>query len=207
MENFENQFKAFIEQTMQTDAAHDINHVLRVVRTAKQLCQDEKARPEIVVPAAYLHDCFTYPKDHPERKSSAFLAADKAIEFLDNINYSPEYFEAIHHAIITHSFSANVTPQTLEAEIVQDADRLDALGAIGIARCIQVSATFDTTFYSVDDPFCDLRKPDDETYTVDHFYSKLFKLADTMKTSSGRHEAKKRTEFMCRYLEQLSTEI
>ncbi len=207
MESFENQFEFFIEQTMQTDAAHDLNHVLRVVRSAKELCQAEKARPEIVVPAAYLHDCFTYPKDHPERKNSAFLAADKAIGFLGEINYPTEYFEAIHHAIITHSFSANVTPQTLEAEIVQDADRLDALGAIGIARCIQVSATFGTTLYSEHDPFCELRLPEDKTYTVDHFYSKLFKLADTMKTNAGRKEAMKRTEFMRSYLEQLSSEI
>ncbi|MEH0374061.1 HD domain-containing protein, partial [Vibrio mimicus] len=82
------------------------------------------------------------------------IAADKALEFLNEIGYPKEYHDAIKHAIIAHSFSANVQPDTLEAKIVQDADRLDALGAIGIARCIQVSTNLGVGLYDATDPFC-----------------------------------------------------
>ncbi|NYZ67106.1 HD domain-containing protein [Endozoicomonas sp. SM1973] len=192
---------------MKTDLAHDFNHILRVVKTAKELCEQERAASEIVTPAAWLHDCFSLPKNHPDRTNSSKYAADKAVQFLSEINYPEKYLEPIHHAIVAHSFSANITPRTLEAKIVQDADRLDALGAIGIARCMQVSAKLERELYSTDDPFCQLRLPDDEKYTVDHFYKKLLLIADSVNTESAKLEAKKRTQFMLNFLKQLNLEI
>ncbi|PSU36516.1 phosphohydrolase [Photobacterium lutimaris] len=192
---------------MQQDLAHDMNHVFRVVKTAKTLCEREEASLEIVLPAAYLHDCFSFPKNHPERAKSSQVAADKAVEFLASIGYPSQYFEAIHHAIVAHSFSANIKPETLEAQIVQDADRLDALGAIGIARCIQVSSNLGVSLYDAQDPFSTGRELNDRKYTIDHFYTKLFKLKDTMNTVSAKVEAEKRTHYMEAYLEQLGTEI
>ncbi|TDR74771.1 HD domain-containing protein [Photobacterium lutimaris] len=210
-ENFEtkleNQFVEFIQAEMQQDLAHDMNHVFRVVKTAKTLCEREEASLEIVLPAAYLHDCFSFPKNHPERAKSSQVAADKAVEFLASIGYPSQYFEAIHHAIVAHSFSANIKPETLEAQIVQDADRLDALGAIGIARCIQVSSNLGVSLYDAQDPFSTGRELNDRKYTIDHFYTKLFKLKDTMNTVSAKVEAEKRTHYMEAYLEQLGTEI
>lgn len=197
----------FIQQEMVTDAAHDIQHVARVVNTATRLSETEGGDLCVVLPAAYLHDCFTYPKDHPDRKHSAFIAADKACEFLSSIHYPNQYLNAIHHAIVAHSYSANVAPTTREAMIVQDADRLDALGAIGITRCIQVSASLQRTLYSNDDPFCRERTPDDSQFTLDHFYTKLFSISDTMNTSAGHAEAQNRVECMQYYLAQLSREI
>lgn len=207
LEVFEEQFLEFISTEMVTDVAHDINHVLRVVKTAKQLSRKEGAQDKVVVPAAYLHDCFTFPKDHPKRKQSSLFAAEKAAEFLNEIGYPNQYLQEINHAIVAHSFSANVNPATLEAKIVQDADRLDAIGAVGIARCFQVSTSLGRSLYSTIDPFCSNRGPDDGTYTIDHFYSKLLKLADTMQTNSAREEAVKRAKFMQCYLEQLAREI
>lgn len=204
---FEERFLAYIKQEMQQDLAHDLNHVKRVVKLAKQLCIEEGAIVGVVVPAAYLHDCFSFAKGHPERRQSSRLAADKAIEFLSQIDYPVEYYDAIHHAIVAHSYSAQVTPMTLEAKIVQDADRLDALGAIGIARCIQVSVALNRPLYAEDDPFCSEREPDDVCYTLDHFYTKLLKLAATMNTSSAQCEAEKRTRFIEAYLAQLSNEV
>ncbi len=204
---FEAQFHAFIETEMVTDGAHDLQHVMRVVNTAKRLCEQEGASLEVVVPAAYLHDCFTYPKDHPQRKESARKAADKATEFLRTINYPEVYFDAVHHAIMAHSFSANLQPETLEAKVVQDADRLDSLGAVGIARCLFVSAGFDSSLYSVDDPFGHERTLDDKSFTVDHFYTKLLKLEGMMQTASAKKEARKRTAYMEQFLVQLSSEI
>ncbi|MCR9953556.1 HD domain-containing protein [Vibrio parahaemolyticus] len=207
LSQFEPLFLEFMQQEMQVDAAHDIEHVKRVVKTAKQLCDEENADIAIVLPAAYLHDCFTYPKDHPNRKQSSAIAAKKAIAYLESIQYPQHYHDAIAHAIEAHSFSANIRPNTLEAQIVQDADRLDALGAIGVTRCIQVSTQFNAQLYNDNDMFAKERKLNDKQFTVDHFQTKLFKIVDTMNTESAKLEANKRKAFMQTYLEQLHDEV
>lgn len=206
MKQFEEQFLTFIEAEMTQDLAHDIDHVLRVVKSAKKLCALEGAKIEVVLPATYLHDCFSFAKNHPERATSSTIAANKADAFLRSIGYPEQYLVAIHHAIAAHSFSAEIPPKTLEAKIVQDADRLDALGAIGIARCIQVSSTLGVSLYNNQDPFCHHREPNDRAFTIDHFYIKLLRLAENMHTASAKKEAQKRTEFMQRFLEQLESE-
>ncbi|AHJ01553.1 TPA: HD domain-containing protein [Vibrio parahaemolyticus] len=207
LSQFEPLFLEFMQQEMQVDAAHDIEHVKRVVKTAKQLCDEENADIAIVLPAAYLHDCFTYPKDHPNRKQSSAIAAKKAIAYLESIQYPQHYHDAIAHAIEAHSFSANIRPNTLEAQIVQDADRLDALGAIGVTRCIQVSTHFNAQLYNDDDMFAKERELNDKQFTVDHFQTKLFKIVDTMNTESAKLEANKRKAFMQTYLKQLHDEV
>ncbi|QNI03223.1 HD domain-containing protein [Halomonas sp. SH5A2] len=207
VENYEHQFISFIKDEMEQDLAHDLNHVFRVVKTAKSLCEIEGARLEVVLPAAYLHDCFSFPKNHPDRARSSFIASEKALDFLMAIDYPSEYHSDIGHAIVAHSYSANVYPQTIEAQIVQDADRLDALGAIGIARCLQVSTRLGVGLYDAEDPFCDVRAPNDRVNTVDHFYTKLLKIAETINTKSAKQEAAKRTAFMKQYLVQLGAEI
>ncbi len=204
---FEPQLIEFISQEMTQDPAHDLNHVFRVVKTAKRLCDEENAQLEVVLPAAYLHDCFSFAKNHPQRKQSSTIAADKAVEFLRSIHYPRQWLDAIHHAIVTHSFSAGITPQTLEAKIVQDADRLDALGAIGIARCLQVSTSMGAGLYDAQDPWAQQRELDDKRFTIDHFETKLLRLAETMHTASAKTEATKRSDFMREYLEQLYLEI
>ncbi|WP_273975152.1 HD domain-containing protein [Vibrio parahaemolyticus] len=207
LSQFEPLFLEFMQQEMQVDAAHDIEHVKRVVKTAKQLCDEENADIAIVLPAAYLHDCFTYPKDHPNRKQSSAIAAKKAIAYLESIQYPQHYHDAIAHAIEAHSFSANIRPNTLEAQIVQDADRLDALGAIGVTRCIQVSTHFNAQLYNDNDMFAKERELNDKQFTVDHFQTKLFKIVDTMNTVSAKLEANKRKAFMQTYLKQLHDEV
>ncbi|MFB1096268.1 HD domain-containing protein [Vibrio diabolicus] len=207
LSQIESQFLEFMQQEMQVDAAHDISHVQRVVKTAKKLAMEEGADLSIVLPAAYLHDCFTYPKDHPNRKQSSIIAAKKAVAFLESIDYPQQYHDAIAHAIEAHSFSANIRPNTLEAKVVQDADRLDALGAIGITRCIQVSTEFDAQLYDDKDIFAQQRELDDKQFTLDHFQTKLFKIAETMNTESARREAQKRKTFMQAYIEQLHDEV
>ncbi|MCA1772190.1 MAG: HD domain-containing protein [Halomonas sp.] len=207
VEHYEHQFISFINAEMEQDPAHDLNHVFRVVKTAKSLCEMEGAKLEVVLPAVYLHDCFSFPKNHPYRARSSYIAPEKALDFLAAIDYPSEYHTDIGHAIVAHSYSANVYPQTIEAQIVQDADRLDALGAIGIARCLQVSTRLGMGLYDPEDPFCDVRAPNDRINTVDHFYTKLLKIAETINTQSAKQEAEKRTAFMKQYLVQLGAEI
>lgn len=189
------------------DPAHDLLHFQRVVAMAKKLCVQEQGRAEVVVPAAWLHDLVIVPKNDPRRSQASRLSAEAAKKFLSEIGYPKEFYEEIAHAIETHSFSANIETKTLEAKIVQDADRLDGLGAIGLARCFATAGLMKRAFYSGDDPFCEGRTPDDKEFTIDHFYVKLFRTAETLKTNSGRLEGVKRVEVMKRYLEDLKFEI
>jgi len=207
IEHFEEKFLTFIKREMITDAAHDINHVHRVVKIAKNLCKKENGNEWVVIPSAYLHDCFSHPKNHPERSHSSTLAARKAIQYLGSIQYPSQYYDAIFHAIEAHSYSAAIETKTADAKIVQDADRLDSLGAIGIARCIQVGSSFEASLYSATDPFCSQRKPEDTRFSVDHFFTKLFVISETMHTNSAKIEATKRRDFMLRFLDQLDLEI
>jgi uncharacterized protein len=201
-------FAEFLDaQAADTDAAHDRAHVERVVATARRLAGAEDAKMDVVVPAAWLHDCVVLPKDHPNRAQASQRAADAAREFLQDAGYPEQWIPNIEHSIAAHSYSGTVAPETPEACVVQDADRLDALGAIGLARCFTVGGVLNQSLYNPDDPFCESRAPDDDTYTLDHIYAKLLNLPDTMQTEAGRTEAKQRTSFLRQYLDQLRDEI
>lgn len=205
---WENKFENKISEVASSDdPAHDLLHFQRVVSLAKKLCGQEGGQPEIVVPAAWLHDLVIVPKDSPLRSQASRLSAEKAIEFLRSIDYPAKFYDGIAHAIEGHSFSANIEVKTLEAKIVQDADRLDGLGAIGIARCFATAGLLRRSFYGANDPFCDARTPDDSKFTVDHFFKKLFKTAETLKTKSGIVEGQRRLEFMKSYLSFLRSEV
>jgi uncharacterized protein len=198
---------SYLIEHMAGDPAHDVTHVQRVVENTKQLTIAEKGNVEVTVPAAWLHDCVSVAKDSPLRNQASKIAADEAVRFLRTLDYPEALLPKVYHAIEAHSFSANIATQTLEAEIVQDADRLEALGAIGITRCFLTGGSMGTALYAPEDPFAEHRKPDDKQYTLDHFYCKLLGLTETMKTNSGKKEAHKRTEFMRGFLAQLGSEI
>jgi len=190
------------------DVSHDLSHVLRVVKTAKIICEKENGNPLVVIPAAYLHDCLYISKKDPRRSQASTLSADYAMELLKDWGYPEEYSKEIHHAVRAHSFSANITPETLDAKIVQDADRIDGLGAIGVCRSMAFTGFANRSMYNIEDPFCENgRNPDDSKNTLDHFFIKLMRVAETACTKSGKEECIKRTEYMGKFLEQLKSEI
>ncbi len=197
----------YLSEIMASDPAHDISHVKRVVKNTLRLTEAEKGNAAVTVPAAWLHDCVSVAKDSPLRKQASKLAAAEAVRFLQSIDYPPDLLAQIYHAIEAHSFSANIATETLEARIVQDADRLEAVGAIGITRCFLTGGSMGTPLYEPSDPFAKNRDPDDRRYTLDHFYCKLLGLAETMKTEAGKTEAIKRTDYMSAFLQQLGSEI
>lgn len=189
------------------DAGHDWSHILRVVKTATALAAAEGADLKVVIPAAYLHDIVNVPKNHPERNRASELAADKAVKLLSEHGYDATKFDAIHRAIVEHSWSRGVAPSTREAACVQDADRLDAIGAIGVLRCAAVNVQMKTLFYDPTDPFAEGRPLDDKQFMLDHYFVKLLKLADSLQTEQGRTEGEKRVAFLRAFLEQLRTEV
>lgn len=205
---WEEQFEGFLDgQSADADAAHDRAHVRRVVHSARRLAEEEGAQLDVVVPAAWLHDCVVVPKDSTERPDAATMAAEAAADFLEQEGYPERWIPQIEHAIEAHSFSGTAEPDTLEAKVVQDADRLDALGAIGLARCLMVGGSLGQTLYDPDDPFCEHRPADDSQFTIDHFFEKLLRLPETMHTAAGREEAEHRASFLRTYLDRLGEEI
>lgn len=207
LNHWEAVFESHIATVEAADAGHDIAHIKRVVKSAKQFCAAEAANLWVVLPAAWLHDCVQVEKSSPLRNQASKMAADEAIELLQQWQYPHTDWPAIHHAIIAHSFSANIACETLEAKVVQDADRMDALGAIGIARTLLVGAQFGNPLTFHEDPFCYHRKADDQAAIIDHFYTKLLTLRDTFQTKSGRQEATQRDQYMRSFLQQLEQEI
>lgn len=200
-------FLNLLETHAITDAAHDVEHIRRVVANARRLTTSEGADWRIVLPAAWLHDCVIIPKSSPDRKQASVLAGKLAIAWLDEHGWPHGNLDEIRHAIEAHSFSAGITPLTIEAKVMQDADRLDALGAVGLARTLMLGGEMKRTFYQPADPFCDSREADDANYTLDHVYRKLLTLEGTMQTVSGKSEAAKRTVFLRDFLAQLRAEI
>lgn len=208
MSDFEGLFSEKIKSVLgDKDPAHDLTHVKRVVATAKNLAQGTEAKLEVIIPAAWLHDLVNLPKDHPERKKASELAGKKALNFLKDVNYPEIYFNEIYHAIHAHSFSAGIRPETLEAQIVQDADRLDALGAIGLARLFSINTQLSRPFYSIDDPFALKRPLDDSKFGIDHVYIKLKKISETMNTAAAKIEAARRFRFIEDFLDELKKEV
>lgn len=200
-------FHLFILEQMRFDPAHDIEHIKRVVKLAKMLSNQENANMHVVIPSAWLHDCVNVPKDSEDRSKGSLMAADKAVAFLKTVSYPEEYLDDIHHAIHAHSFSANIEAKTIEAKVVQDADRMDALGAIGLARCIAYSTIKERPLYDPADPFAENRELDEAKFAIDHFYTKLLKLPNLMKTEAGKLIAKQRADFLQSFLDNLKHEL
>jgi uncharacterized protein len=189
------------------DPSHDFLHIRRVAATALKLARQERANPMVVLPAAYFHDFVTIAKNDPRRTQASTLSALAAVEYLHDAGYPAGHLDAIRHAIKSHSFSAGISTETIEAQVVQDADRLDSLGAIGVARCFSTGALMGIPFHHEYDAFGEHRALDDRSYTVDHFLVKLFKIAETLQTASARVEGAQRVAFMQDYLKQLRSEV
>jgi uncharacterized protein len=183
-------------------------HVARVMASARRIAAAEGADVDVCVTAALLHELFNYPKSHPESSRSGDVCAEHAVALMrEQRHFDDAFINSVAYCIRVHSFSRGIVPETLEAKVLQDADRLDAIGAIGIARCFATSADMKRPFYAPTDPFCRTREPDDKQWGIDHFYRKLLRIGDGLHTATARAIAAERIAFMRAYLDQLEREI
>jgi uncharacterized protein len=191
-----------------TDGSHDLGHLRRVWASCCQIAAelDTPVDREVLYAAAMFHDVINLAKNDPARHRAAELSADHAVVFLAAKGMAPEKLSAVHHAICAHSFSAGVVPESVEARILQDADRLEALGAIGIARCFNVSGQMGAGLFDAEDPLAQRRAPNDRAWALDHFETKLYRIAETMQTEPGRRMAQSRVAFMRQFVAQLLAE-
>lgn len=189
------------------DGAHDLAHILRVFRNARSIQSGEGGDGEVLAAAVLLHDCVAVEKNAPNRAQASALAADKASRILSDLGWAKARIACVAHAIHAHSYSANVTPQTLEAKILQDADRLDSLGLIGVARTFYIAGRMGSQLYHAGDPAGMKRDLDDRTYGLDHFQTKLLKLADGFQTPTGRLLAQERHRQLAAFYDAFLDEI
>ena len=191
------------------DGAHDLGHLRRVWLNAQRIAAAtiETVDLETLCAAAFLHDLVNYPKDSPQRALASLHSANDAVTLLREAGFPDDKLDAVHHAIHAHSFSADVAPRTLEAAILQDADRLEALGAIGLARMFYVSGAMQRALFDANDPLAQHRPLDDRAFALDHLEVKLFRIVETMNTPAARTIAGERAQFMRDYRDQLLSEL
>ncbi|MFM0555214.1 HD domain-containing protein [Paraburkholderia sediminicola] len=189
------------------DGSHDTSHLQRVWKNAAAIQAEEGGDAQVLFAATLLHDCVAVEKNSPLRAQASRLSAQKAARVLASLGWPQAQVEAAAHAIETHSFSAGVTPTTLEAKTLQDADRLDALGMLGVARCFYVAGRTGRALYDPADPHATQRPLDDTRYTLDHFHTKLLKLSAGFQTATGTRLASIRHDRLQRFLDEFSDEI
>ncbi len=191
------------------DASHDFFHFQRVWKTAQQIMDQEQIPINrlVVLAACYFHDVVVLPKDHPERSQASSLAAIKTRVCLEEMGFPHELIDNVCHSVESHSYSADITPETIEAMVVQDADRMEALGAIGLARVFYTSGLLRRKMFDPEDPLAEHRELDDREYALDHFQVKLLKLSETMQTTAGRRMAERNSDYLREYMGKLLKEL
>lgn len=165
--------------------AHGKDHVQRVVKLARFIAEKEGADLKIVLKAAELHDCARDKENH------AIESAKLAREILKAQGYGEDFINAVVHAIESHSFSSGIKPKTLEAKVLSDADKLDAIGAIGVARAFMVAG----------------ERSRNIEQTLKHFEEKLLKLKDLIYTETAKKLAERRHEFLKLFYDEIKKEL
>ncbi|MBK5553012.1 HD domain-containing protein [Pseudomonas sp. TH03] len=189
------------------DGAHDLSHLQRVWHNVRTLHGQEGGDLEVLLASVLLHDCVAVEKNSPLRSQASRLAAEKAATLLTTLDWPNTKIAAVAHAIEAHSFSANIAPTTLEAKIVQDADRLDSLGMLGVARTFYIAGRMGSALYDPQDPEAKARDYDDKRFCLDHFQTKLLHLADGFQTTTGQRLAQTRHQRLKGFMELFKEEI
>ena len=208
MQNIIENALKYVEKLFKTDySGHDFFHTLRVYKMATNIAIKENADLEIVQLAALLHDV-----DDVKLSPETHKNKDKARSFLTTNNVSETNIEIICQLIDEISYRGNdsVTPKTLEGKCVQDADRLDAIGAIGIARAFAYGGNHNRVMHNPDiHPNLDMtaeKYRNNVSTTINHFYEKLFKLKDLMNTDIAKSIAQGREKYMKDYISEFMDE-
>ena len=187
--------------------AHDWHHVERVEALAERLLEEyDDADERTVRLAALLHDIGRAREDRGDIDDHATWGAQEARSLLAERDVSETRIDAVCHAIRVHRYSNDLEPETREAEILCDADNLDALGAVGIARCFTYGGELGETIHDPDLPLDADDSADGETQ-YNHFYKKILDLPDRMYTEAGRAIAADRREVVEEFLERFDREV
>lgn len=189
------------------DGSHDLSHIHRVWINARVIQKIEGGDLETLLAATILHDCVAVEKNSPLRAKASTLSSEKASTILAGLGWSESKIFAVAHAVKSHSFSAGLKPSTIEAKILQDSDRLDAIGMVGVARCFYIAGRMGSALYDFTNPMALDREYQDKRFAIEHFHTKLLKLASGFQTQEGARIAAKRHQNLEHFLKQFMEEI
>jgi uncharacterized protein len=202
------QLIASVEGRLANDPSHDLGHILRVLCLAERIAAAEGGDLDVLVPAALFHDVIVYAKNDPRSRQAPDESAEVAQAALEACaEYPKEKIGAVVTAIRQCSYSRGVVAESLEGRILQDADRLEATGAIAVMRTFASSGRMGRPFFDPADPFCERRAPKPSAYGLDLFYARLLVVEGGMHTATGRDLARRRTAFLRAFLEELRLEL
>jgi uncharacterized protein len=190
MEPVMEQIWAYVRTVLDRPGSHGLDHIGRVTAMCEWIGREEHADLGILIPAALLHD-IARPLEKEHGIPHELEGARMAEEYLSSIRYDARKIPAIAHAIRTHRFRSTEKPETLEARILSDADKLDAMGAIGIARTFMRAGEHGGTIQD----------------GLDHFRDKLLTLPGLMYTDTGRRIAAERSAILVRFRDLLTGEL
>jgi uncharacterized protein len=182
--------KAYVKSVLPPSGSHGFDHTARVTRLCEIIGSNERADMDVLIPAALFHD-IAHPVEKengiPHEEEGSRMAGD----FLHSIHYDEKLIPRIADAILTHRYSSGKKPESLEAKILSDADKLDAMGAMGISR----------TFIQAGEQNGEISDG------ISHIGEKLLKLKDLLYTGSARRIAEQRHEFLLRFMAAYKSEI
>ena len=190
MDEIFGQIREYVENRLQNHGAHGLDHTLRVTRLCEIIGEEENADRRILIPAAMLHD-IARPIEEETGAPHEEEGAKIAELLLISLGYPDKQIPAITHAIRTHRYRSENKPLTLEAKILSDADKLDAIGTVGIARAFMSAG----------------EKNGDIQDAIDHIYDKLLKLSEMMYTDSARNIASDRHISLQNFVNTLNEEL
>ena len=190
------------------NAAHDKEHVYRVLYTAIEIAQTEKAVDyDVLIAACLLHDVGRKEQFENPSLCHAEIGSDKAYAFLVDNGFSADFAEKVKHCIVTHRFRKNNQPQTVEAKILFDADKLDTTGALGIARSLQYNGSMGEPLYGFNpDGTVSDGAGDEQSSFFREYKFKLENVYNRFLTESGARLAKQREAAAIAFYNELYNE-
>jgi len=205
--NFFEQLKKNIQKYYESGGSHAFDHTQRVYNLALKLSKDQNIDLDILKASALLHDVARLKEDNNEIKDHAEHGAEMAGAILKEMNFPNDKIEKVCYAIKVHRHSKGIKAETKEAEILQDADRLDALGAITIARMFSTGGKIGRPLYDPDIPLGNVHEGYKSNSTIHSFYVKILKLKPRLfNTEKAKKIAKKRYIFVEKFLKQFKLE-
>ncbi len=188
--------------------SHDLDHTLRVHALAQRIGKIENANLEILSVAAYLHDIARKIQDESKgRICHAQKGAELSIKLLRSLNYSESKISEVAHCIRTHRYRGKLKPQSKEAKILFDADKLDSIGAVGIGRTFLYAGEIGAKLYNKSTNLNQTKQYTQEATAYREFALKLKFVKDRMLTKTGKRLAKERHDFMMLFFERMDIEI
>ncbi len=206
-EEFFEKLKEKVKPYFEKGGSHAFDHIERVYNLALKIGENKKADLDVIKAAVLLHDISRLKEDNKEIEDHAEHGAEAAEKILREMNFPKNKIKNVVHAIRVHRHSKGLIAETKEAEILQDADRLDALGAITIARMFSTGGKIDRPLYDPKIPLNETQKTYYAKTTIHGFYNKILKITpETFNTQLAKKLAKSRYEFVEKFLDQFFKE-